>query len=66
MFNVFFSDLDRGVECILSKFAGDTKSGGNIALHEGREALQRGLDRLGRWALASCMRFNKASARSCT
>lgn len=43
-----------------SEFSNDTKLCGVVDKLEGRDAIQRDLDRLGRWACANLQKFSKA------
>lgn len=54
LFNTFVSDMDSGTEHTLSRFADDTKLQGAVNTLQGRDVIQRDLDR---WVCASLMVF---------
>ena len=52
-----------GIECTISKFDNDIKLCDAVNTLEGRDAIQRDLDSLERWAHANLMKVNKAKCK---
>ncbi|KAF4790389.1 hypothetical protein TURU_140684 [Turdus rufiventris] len=63
LFNIFASSLDNGIECTISKFADNTKLWGQLDTLEGRDVMQRHLDRLDKWACVNLINFNTAKCK---
>ena len=57
LLNIFVRNIDSGIEHTPSKFADNTKLCGAVDTLEGRDVIQRGLER---WAYVNFIKFNKA------
>ncbi|KAF4796692.1 hypothetical protein TURU_082108 [Turdus rufiventris] len=55
--------MDSEIECTLRNFADNSKLCGAVDTLDGRDANQRDLDILERWACKNLMKFNKAKCK---
>ncbi|XP_014802626.1 PREDICTED: uncharacterized protein LOC106890991 [Calidris pugnax] len=63
LYNIFVSNMDSGIECILNKFVDNPKLCGVVNTLEERDAIKRDLNRLEKWACANLMLYNKAKCK---
>ncbi|GAB0202754.1 hypothetical protein GRJ2_002741000 [Grus japonensis] len=63
LFNISVGNIGNVIEYTLSKSVNDTKLCGVIDMLEGRDAIQKNLDRLETWAHANLTKFNKAKCK---
>lgn len=61
--NIFISDLDDGIECSLSQFAGSTKLRAVADVPEGHSAMQGDHNKLEKWSDRKLMKFNKRKCK---
>jgi len=59
LFNIVINYTDYGIECILSKFANDSKLSGAAGAAEGRNAIQSDIGKHEKWAHINPVRFNE-------
>ena len=59
----FFGNMDSGIECTLNRFSDYTKLSSVADTLEGRDAIQRDLDRLECWACVNLTKFNMAKCK---
>ncbi|PKU41098.1 rna-directed dna polymerase from mobile element jockey-like [Limosa lapponica baueri] len=60
---LFVGDMGSGIECTLSNFADDTKLCGTVNMLEGKDVIQKDVDRLEKWACVNLIKFNQDKYR---
>ncbi|KAJ7403112.1 rna-directed dna polymerase from mobile element jockey-like [Pitangus sulphuratus] len=60
---MFISGIGSGIESVHSKLADERKLSGAVDTLEGRDAIQRDLDRLEKWVPENLLKFNKAECK---
>jgi len=63
LFNIFISDVERGMKCAISKFAVVTKLSSEVNTPEEWDIIPRDLDKFKKWASVNLTKFNKAKCR---
>lgn len=63
LINVFNNDIDKEIECALSRFADDPNLRAAVNTPKGWDAIQRVLDKLEKWTHANIRRSSKANIK---
>ncbi|XP_076047209.1 uncharacterized protein LOC143028724 [Oratosquilla oratoria] len=64
LFIIYINDIDVGNVIRITKFADDTKLGGNVATPESVEILRSDLEKVGKWSEEWLMPFNLAKCKT--